>query len=160
MPMDGNACVGDFGGDAKQEILMYSASSANIYAVSSFDYTQPQPRPGFPLRQTKEYGNYSRYGSGDAIEAAAVPVRPGSAVERRPTPEFKIVKGGLRWNGIKQLPVTVTLYSAKGALMKQYIIDKASGELCAATLSAGVFLATWGKSRQVEKAPAIVRILF
>ncbi len=74
MPMDGNACVGDFGGDAKQEIVMYSTSTANVYAAGSFDYAQPAPRPGSPLRQPKEYYNYSRYGSGDVNALNVVPV--------------------------------------------------------------------------------------
>ncbi len=60
-----NACVGDFGGDDKQEILMYSVTTANIYAFKEFDYSFPAPTPGKPLKQPKEYANYSRYGSGD-----------------------------------------------------------------------------------------------
>jgi hypothetical protein len=65
LPMDGNAVVGDFGGDGKTEILMYSKTTANIYAIAPFDYNQPAPNPGHPLKQTREYYNYSRYVSGD-----------------------------------------------------------------------------------------------
>jgi len=63
-----NACVGDFGGDDKEEVVFYSSSSATIYAAAQFDYAQPAPNPGHPRKQTKFYGCYSRYGSGDALE--------------------------------------------------------------------------------------------
>jgi hypothetical protein len=60
-----NACIGDFGGDARQEILMYTVSAATLYAAAQFDYSLPAPAPGKPLKQPMEYANYSRYGSGD-----------------------------------------------------------------------------------------------
>jgi hypothetical protein len=88
MPMDGTACVGDFGGDSKQEILMYSTSTANIYAVSQFDYDQPAPRPGNPLVQPKEYYNYSRYGSGDVNALKTAP-----AATAGPTPVSTVSLG-------------------------------------------------------------------
>jgi hypothetical protein len=67
-----NACVGDFGGDDKEEVVFYSTTTANIYAASQFDYSQPAPNPGHPRKQTKFYGCYSRYGSGDALERSTV----------------------------------------------------------------------------------------
>jgi hypothetical protein len=80
-----NACIGDFGGDDKQEILMYSVSTASIYAVSQFDYALPSPQPGKPLKQPKEYANYSRYGSGDpfALENGATAAVSGRTVFNR-----------------------------------------------------------------------------
>jgi MYXO-CTERM domain-containing protein len=65
MPMDGNAMVGDFGGDGKTEILMYSKTTANIYAIAQFDYNTPAPNPGHPMKQTRQNYNWSRYGSSD-----------------------------------------------------------------------------------------------
>jgi MYXO-CTERM domain-containing protein len=73
LPMDGNAVVGDFGGDSKQEVLMYSKSTANIYGISQLDYDQPRPNPGHALRQPKEYYNYSRYLSGDVYAFDTIP---------------------------------------------------------------------------------------
>jgi len=88
VPMDGNACIGDFGGDSKQEIVMYSGTTANIYAISQFDYSQPAPQPGHPLPQPKEYYNYSRYGSGQAIPVPAegTPQPPQPTAIAQPTP--------------------------------------------------------------------------
>jgi hypothetical protein len=94
-----NACIGDFGGDEKQEILMYSASTATIYAAGGFDYGIPAPAPGKPLKQPKEYANYSRYGSGDpfALEGGgSTAVREGSA-ERKSTPSALGPPGVYRW---------------------------------------------------------------
>jgi MYXO-CTERM domain-containing protein len=65
MPMDGNAMVGDFGGDGKTEVLMYSKTTANIYAIAQFDYNTPAPNPGHPMKQTRQNYNWSRYGSSD-----------------------------------------------------------------------------------------------
>jgi hypothetical protein len=65
MPMDGNAMVGDFGGDGKTEIIMYSKTTANIYAIAQFDYNTPAPNPGHPMKQTRQNYNWSRYGSSD-----------------------------------------------------------------------------------------------
>jgi hypothetical protein len=73
MPMDGNAMVGDFGGDGKTEILMYSRTTANIYAIAGFDYNQPAPNPGRPMKQTRQNYNYSRYGSGDVTSLSVGP---------------------------------------------------------------------------------------
>jgi MYXO-CTERM domain-containing protein len=73
LPMDGNAVVGDFGGDSKQEVLMYSKSTANIYAMSQLDYDQPAPNPGHALRQPKDCYNYSRYYSGEAYALGTIP---------------------------------------------------------------------------------------
>jgi hypothetical protein len=87
LEMDGNACVGDFGGDSKQEILMYSTSTANIYAVSQFNYDQPAPQPGNPLPQPKEYYNYSRYGSGDVYAMQTGPVTTAAPT---PTPAVNL----------------------------------------------------------------------
>jgi hypothetical protein len=67
-----NACVGDFGGDDKEEVVFYSTTTASIYAAAQFDYAQPVPNPGHPRKQTKFYGCYSRYGSGDALERSTV----------------------------------------------------------------------------------------
>jgi hypothetical protein len=69
---DGNAIVGDLGGDDKEEVAVYSTTTVNIYAASQFDYTLPAPTPGKPFKQTKFYGLYSRYGSGDVMEAGTV----------------------------------------------------------------------------------------
>jgi hypothetical protein len=73
LAMDGNAMVGDFGGDGKTEILMYSKTTANIYAIAPFDYNQPAPNPGHPLKQNREYYNYSRYASGNVT---SLPIGP------------------------------------------------------------------------------------
>jgi len=73
MPMDGNAMVGDFGGDGKTEILMYSKTTANIYAIAQFDYNTPAPNPGHPMKQTRQNYNWSRYGSSDVWAFTAVP---------------------------------------------------------------------------------------
>ena len=73
MPMDGNAMVGDFGGDGKTEILMYDKSTANIYAIANFDYNTPAPNPGHPMKQTRQNYNWSRYGSSDVWAFTAVP---------------------------------------------------------------------------------------
>ncbi|HJX62582.1 MAG TPA: PQQ-binding-like beta-propeller repeat protein, partial [Polyangia bacterium] len=73
MPMDGNAMVGDFGGDTKTEVLMYSKTTANIYAFAQFDYTTPAPNPGHPMKQTRQNYNWSRYGSSDVAAFTAVP---------------------------------------------------------------------------------------
>lgn len=59
-----NAVVGDFAGDGRQEIVMYSKTTATVYAVGELDWSLPAPS-GRPLPQNKEYYNYSRYGSGD-----------------------------------------------------------------------------------------------
>jgi MYXO-CTERM domain-containing protein len=72
MPMDGNAMVGDFGGDGKTEILMYSKTTANIYAIAQFDYNTPAPNPGHPMHQTRQNYNWSRYGSSDVWAFTAV----------------------------------------------------------------------------------------
>jgi hypothetical protein len=119
MPMDGNACVGDFGGDSRQEILMYSTSTANIYAASAFDYTEPAPTPGKPLRQPKEYGLYSRYGSGDpfALEQGTVPVLNGNAPGRKSTPEhvYKVFGNDTRMQSLAPATTgTVTLFDCRG----------------------------------------------
>jgi len=73
MPLDGNAMVGDFGGDGKTEILMYSKTTANIYAIAQFDYNTPAPNPGHPMKQTRQNYNWSRYGSSDVWAFTAVP---------------------------------------------------------------------------------------
>ena len=73
MPMDGNAMVGDFGGDGKTEVLMYSRTTANIYAVAQFDYNTPAPNPGHPMKQTRQNYNWSRYGSSDVWAFTATP---------------------------------------------------------------------------------------
>lgn len=65
MPMDGNAMVGDFGGDSKTEVLMYSTKTANIYGFAQYDYNTPAPNPGHPMKQTRQNYNWSRYGSSD-----------------------------------------------------------------------------------------------
>jgi hypothetical protein len=86
LPMDGNAVVGDFGGDSKQEVLMYSKSTANIYGISQLDYDQPRPNPGHALRQPKDCYNYSRYYSGEAHALGTIPgprVRSGQAKWRK-----------------------------------------------------------------------------
>ena len=75
-----NACVGDFGGDDKDEAIFYSSTTASIYADAQFDYTQPPPNPGHPRKQTKFYGMYSRYGSGDALENSEVATIGGGSV--------------------------------------------------------------------------------
>jgi hypothetical protein len=67
---DGNAIVGDLAGDDKEEVAVYSTTTVNIYASSQLDYTLPAPTPGKPFKQTKVYGLYSRYGSGDVMESA------------------------------------------------------------------------------------------
>jgi MYXO-CTERM domain-containing protein len=72
MPMDGNAMVGDFGGDGKTEILMYSKTTANIYAIAQFDYNTPAPNPGHPMHQTRQNYNWSRYGSSDVLAFTTV----------------------------------------------------------------------------------------
>jgi MYXO-CTERM domain-containing protein len=73
MPMDGNAMVGDFGGDSKTEVLMYSTKTANIYAFAQFDYNTPAPNPGHPMKQTRQNYNWSRYGSSDVWAFTATP---------------------------------------------------------------------------------------
>jgi MYXO-CTERM domain-containing protein len=81
MPMDGNAMVGDFGGDGKTEILMYSKTTANIYAIAQFDYNTPAPNPGHPMHQTRQNYNWSRYGSSDVLAFTAVEgTTPGGGV--------------------------------------------------------------------------------
>jgi Deltaproteobacterial GC-motif protein sorting domain len=72
MPMDGNAMVGDFGGDSKTEVLMYSKTTANIYGFAQFDYNTPAPNPGHPMKQTRQNYNWSRYGSSDVAAFTAV----------------------------------------------------------------------------------------
>jgi hypothetical protein len=73
---------------------MYSTSAANIYAVSQFDYNQPAPRPGNPLRQPKEYYNYSRYGSGDVNALQTGPVTTAG-----PTPTPSVSLGDVNADG-------------------------------------------------------------
>ena len=78
---DGNAIVGDLGGDDKEEVAIYSTTTVNIYAASQFDYTLPAPTPGKPFKQTKFYGLYSRYGSGDVFETGQVRTAHGPVRE-------------------------------------------------------------------------------
>jgi hypothetical protein len=82
---DGNAIVGDLGGDDKEEVAVYSTTTVNIYASSQFDYSLPAPTPGKPLKQSKFYGLYSRYGSGDVMEAGPVKTIGASRACARPT---------------------------------------------------------------------------
>jgi MYXO-CTERM domain-containing protein len=85
MPMDGNAMVGDFGGDGKTEILMYSKTTANIYAIAQFDYNTPAPNPGHPMHQTRQNYNWSRYGSSDVWAFTAVEGAGDGGVVPTPT---------------------------------------------------------------------------
>jgi hypothetical protein len=71
--MDGNAVMGDLAGDSKTEILMYSKTTANVYAIAQFDWNTPAPNPGHPLKQTRQNYNWSRYGSSDVWALTAVP---------------------------------------------------------------------------------------
>jgi MYXO-CTERM domain-containing protein len=85
MPMDGNAMVGDFGGDDKTEVLMYSKTTANIYGIAAFDYNTPAPNPGHPMKQTRQNYNWSRYGSSDVWAFTAVPSAGDGGVVPTPT---------------------------------------------------------------------------
>lgn len=94
MPMDGNAMVGDFGGDGKTEILMYSRTTANIYGIAQFDYNTPAPNPGHPMKQTRQNYNWSRYGSSDVFAFTAVPSAGDGGVVPTPTGGTPASTGG------------------------------------------------------------------
>jgi len=48
--MDGNAVMGDLAGDSKTEILMYSKTTANVYAIAQLDWNTPAANPGHPQK--------------------------------------------------------------------------------------------------------------
>jgi MYXO-CTERM domain-containing protein len=70
--MDGNAVMGDLAGDSKTEILMYSKTTANVYAIAQLDWNTPAANPGHPQKQTRQQYNWSRYGSSDIFALTAV----------------------------------------------------------------------------------------
>lgn len=84
-PVDGNAMIGDFCGDSKTEVLIFTSSTAYIYANSSVDYNQPAPSAGNMRAQLKEEYNFSRYGSGECLSSSG-PVSTPTPTPRSATP--------------------------------------------------------------------------
>ncbi|MCL6589603.1 MAG: carbohydrate-binding protein [Firmicutes bacterium] len=85
-PVDGNAMIGDFCGDSKTEVLMYTSTTAYIYASASVDYNTPAPNPGNMRPQLKEDYNFSRYGSGECLSSGGGPVATPTPTRQAATP--------------------------------------------------------------------------
>jgi hypothetical protein len=64
-PIDGNVMLANLGGDAKEDIIIYTATTANIYGNGPCDLAAAIT--GVQLPQSKENLNYSRYFSGQAV---------------------------------------------------------------------------------------------
>jgi hypothetical protein len=86
-PVDGNAMIGDFCGDGKTEVLMFTSTTAYIYASGSVDYNTPATNPGHMRAQLKEDYNFSRYGSGECLSGGGGPIStPTPTRAATPTP--------------------------------------------------------------------------
>jgi hypothetical protein len=71
-------------------------------------------------------------GSVTAVKEASKPLIPGNA--------FTAAHGIIRWEGVSSLPARITLFSARGSLLKRYRIGSSMGELVCSGLPAGVYL--------------------
>ncbi len=71
-------------------------------------------------------------GSVTAVSEMPKPLVPGES--------FSAERGIIRWEGVSHLPARITLFSARGSLLKRYLIGSSKGELVCSGLPAGVYL--------------------
>lgn len=67
-------------------------------------------------------------------------------------------EGIIRWNGISRLPARITVFSAKGGIVKKVEIRSAAGETSCAGLPAGIYFAALGTARD-SKAVARLAVV-
>jgi fibronectin type 3 domain-containing protein len=80
-PVDGNVMLADLGGDSKEEVLVYTATTAYIYANGPCDLASSII--GVQLPQNKENYNYSRYFSGQTgTIATRIPAGLAATVDK------------------------------------------------------------------------------
>ncbi len=108
---------------------------------------QPAPNPGHPRKQTKFYGCYSRYGSGDALESGDVNTVGGEAVHTAPAaPVTSLCKvTGKRLTLREMSPgksASVTLFDMSGKVVYRARVNSDAVNLAEMTGKAeGMYLA-------------------
>lgn len=82
---------------------------------------------------------------------------PSTAImERQISPplsgKLRVAAGIIRWNGVARLPSCISIFSAKGDLVKRVEIRNAAGEMTCAELPSGVYFVSLGTARDLKTA--------
>jgi hypothetical protein len=119
---EGYMMAGDVNGDGRDEIIIFTESSAYIYSYSSVDLTKasagcPAPRP-----QEKRHYLFTRYWGGEYMEdddatgaaAANIPERTSAALRRHVTVHKSSGTLAVSVNRRDRQPCSFTLYDCRG----------------------------------------------
>jgi len=86
-----------------------------------------------------------------------------SAVSRSPAPAnragLELTGKTIRWNGITRFPASVSLFSAKGELVKRTPIHGAAGEMACSDMPSGVYFVTLAAAGNFQKSSLRLTIL-
>jgi hypothetical protein len=69
---------------------------------------------------------------------------------------LRVADGLIRWNLVSSLPASITMFSAKGELVKRVVIRTASGEISCAGLPAGIYFAALGTARDSKSVAKFI----
>jgi len=72
---------------------------------------------------------------------------------------LKIAGETIRWNGVACLPAGISVFSAKGNLVKRVAVRSAAGEMTCAGLPSGVYFVSLGKARDFQKSTVRLTVL-
>jgi hypothetical protein len=84
-------------------------------------------------------------------QVTAVAPRPAAAASVN-AGELQIAGGSILWNGVARLPSCISMFSAKGELVKRVAIRSAAGEMTSAELPSGIYFVSLGTARDLKSA--------
>ncbi len=66
--------------------------------------------------------------------------------------KLRVANGIIRWNGVSRLPSCISMFSAKGELVKRVAIRNAAGEMTCSELPSGIYFVALGTVRDLKLA--------